>query len=117
MRLKRHGYDASRAKEQKFNHMANQILKLVEGSIGAMPNIARGYLLEQERPEYLHPVDQDDSFPWKKTSVGAGAVSNSSSTSASSTIFTSVSNLHHHQSYHYPVVNSQGQHSSFHAGI
>ncbi|KAG0262907.1 hypothetical protein BGZ95_003941, partial [Linnemannia exigua] len=178
MRFERHAYDASRAKEQEFNLMANQILKLVGGSIGAkrddknmvviaiglgqfapgsrlsslhgvfmrffvplarslnyivvginefytskkcpicldfvaqveirrlyckncrtffhrdvmaghnIANIARGYLLEQERPEYLHPVDQDGNFPWKKTSVGAGAASSSSSTSASSTIST-----------------------------
>lgn len=31
-----------------------------------MVNILRSYVEDQERPDYLHPVDENGTFPWKK---------------------------------------------------
>ncbi|KAF9943841.1 hypothetical protein BGZ65_000123, partial [Modicella reniformis] len=32
-----------------------------------MCNIIRGYLLDQKRPRYLQPVDENKNYPWEKT--------------------------------------------------
>lgn len=31
-----------------------------------MVNVMRSYVERQERPDYLHPVDEDGNYPWKK---------------------------------------------------
>jgi len=51
-----------------------------------MANIVQGYLLKQERPEYLQPMAQDGSFPWKeKRGVEPGTSSSSTGTSTGTT--------------------------------
>ncbi|KAF8939804.1 hypothetical protein BGZ58_008636, partial [Dissophora ornata] len=48
-----------------------------------MANVVQGHLLKQERLDYLQPMAQDGSFPWKeKRGVGP---STSSSTAAAAT--------------------------------
>ncbi|KAF8929937.1 hypothetical protein BGZ47_000819 [Haplosporangium gracile] len=37
-----------------------------------MANIVQGYLIDQERPEYLQPVASDGSLPWKKAQALVG---------------------------------------------
>ncbi|KAG0058140.1 hypothetical protein BGZ92_007242, partial [Podila epicladia] len=31
-----------------------------------MVNVLRSYVERQERPDYLHPVDEDGNYPWKE---------------------------------------------------
>lgn len=31
-----------------------------------MVNVLRSYIERQERPDYLHPVDEDGNYPWKE---------------------------------------------------
>ncbi|KAG0057380.1 hypothetical protein BGZ83_010839 [Gryganskiella cystojenkinii] len=46
-----------------------------------MSKIVRGYLVDQERPEYLHPKTSDGRYPWKtSTNSGQGETGNASTT-------------------------------------
>ncbi|KAF9126055.1 hypothetical protein BGX30_000181 [Mortierella sp. GBA39] len=53
-----------------------------------MANIVHGYLLDQERPDYLQPVASDGSLPWKAKRDDKSS-SNSSSSGTTSTATTS----------------------------
>jgi len=35
-----------------------------------MCNVVKSHLMIQERPDYLHPVDEDGNMPWKKDDAG-----------------------------------------------
>ncbi|KAF9431657.1 hypothetical protein BGZ76_011867, partial [Entomortierella beljakovae] len=112
--VKRHQWDARKARDNEYSRITNSLLKLVGGSIGQrrkksnkvvigiglgqflsrmrlsslhetflsyfvikayihrdvmaghnICNIVRGHLLEQQRPEYLQPVDENGNYPWK----------------------------------------------------
>ncbi|KAG9066448.1 hypothetical protein KI688_001674 [Linnemannia hyalina] len=56
-----------------------------------MANIIQGYLIDQERPEYLQPVASDGSLPWKKAQalVGFAPCPIEATTSGGSTTTTS----------------------------
>ncbi|KAF9410370.1 hypothetical protein BGZ76_005528 [Entomortierella beljakovae] len=58
-------------------------------------NIVRGHLLEQQRPEYLQPVDENGNYPWKyKPNAPCGTIGSSSGTVGSSgTNFTMTNNI------------------------
>ena len=48
-----------------------------------MCNILRGHVEKHERPNYLHPVDEQGNFPWKKqdsNNIMAGIADSSSKT-------------------------------------
>ncbi|KAF8923515.1 hypothetical protein BGZ58_002852, partial [Dissophora ornata] len=45
-----------------------------------MANIVQGYVLDLQRPDYLHPIAPDGSMPWKEASSGLGTPSTTGST-------------------------------------
>ncbi|KAF9286133.1 hypothetical protein BGZ88_009223 [Linnemannia elongata] len=51
-----------------------------------MANIIQEYLARQERPDYLHPVAEDGSLPWKARQSSSSSCSTTTSNASSSTI-------------------------------
>ncbi|KAG0277634.1 hypothetical protein BGZ96_002787 [Linnemannia gamsii] len=56
----------------------------------SMGNIVQGYLFDQQRPDYLHPIAPDGTMPWKQepssgSSTSSGTVGTSSTTGLTST--------------------------------
>jgi hypothetical protein len=55
-----------------------------------MANIIQGYLIDQQRPDYLQPIAPDGTMPWKQepssgSSTCSGTVGTSSTTGPTST--------------------------------
>ncbi|KAG0061366.1 hypothetical protein BGZ89_011535 [Linnemannia elongata] len=51
-----------------------------------MANIIQEYLARQERPDYLHPVAEDGSLPWKARQSSSSSCATTTSNASSSTI-------------------------------
>ncbi|KAF9145125.1 hypothetical protein BG015_011995, partial [Linnemannia schmuckeri] len=57
---------------------------------GNMANIIQGYLFNQQRPDYIHPIAPDGTMPWKqepssRSSTSSGTVGTSSANGPTST--------------------------------
>ena len=50
-----------------------------------MANIVQGYLLDLQRPDYLHSIAPDRSMPWKEVISGLGTPSTTGSTATKTT--------------------------------
>lgn len=55
-----------------------------------MANIIQEYLVRQERPDYLHPVAEDGSLPWKAKRDDGSSSSSSTATASNAISSTSV---------------------------
>ncbi|KAF9544797.1 hypothetical protein EC957_011701 [Mortierella hygrophila] len=50
-----------------------------------MANVVRGHLMDQQRPDYLQPVDAQDRYPWKEDLCSSADIVGSGKSTSSDT--------------------------------